>query len=126
MNKKIKIDGQEMEFMANAGTTILFKRAFKTDLMSVIQSAVDGKANSELLDIIPQLAYIMNLQATKGGQMSQLMTEATEDNYYDWLCQFGGGAFLDGDVINKITELWLGTNATTSKSKNSKALRQEK
>lgn len=116
MRKTIEIDGVKTDFEANAGTTMLYKRAFDKDVFVEISSFSNSKGEeARAVDSIERLAYIMNIQS-RGLTLSEMLAEVSEENYYEWLCQFSGGAFIN--VLKEIVGLWLNQSKTTSKSKN--------
>ena len=112
MRKTLLIDDKEMEFEANAGTAVLYKRAFGTDLLKITQGADDV----ESIDAIQKLAFIMNIQTE--GKTSQMLKNATEEKFFDWICQFSTEAFWKADIIQSIVELWVNQQKTSSASKN--------
>lgn len=111
MRKQITIDGKELEFEANAGTAILFKRAFKRDLLQIMQNA-----EKEGLDVVQELAYVMYIQ-TK-GKTSEILKKANETDFFEWICQFSTEAFWSEEVASELINLWVDTQKATSTSKN--------
>jgi len=112
MRETLLIDGNEMEFEANAGTAVLYKRAFGTDILKITQ----GLDDAESIDVVQKLAFIMNIQ-TK-GKTSQMLKDATEEKFFDWICQFSTEAFWEKEVIKGIVKLWVSQQKTSSTSKN--------
>lgn len=99
------IDGNEMELSANAATPFRFKQVFHKDLMTVF--ANEEKAQQEGLEVVTELAYIMNKQAQKAD-----MTKLSFDDFIEWLEGFGPMAFVESseDIVAVYTE----TSATSS------------
>lgn len=112
MRKTLLIDDKEMEFEANAGTAVLYKRAFGSDLLKITQ----GLDDAESIETVQRLAFIMNIQ-TK-GKTSQMLKDATEEKFFDWICQFSTEAFWEKKIIIDIVELWFSQQKTSSTSKN--------
>lgn len=105
MNKKIMVDGTEMELSANAATPFRFKQVFNKDLLAVF--ADEKKAQTEGLEAVSELAYIMNKQA-EGADMSKL----SFDDFIKWLEGFGPMAFVDAS--ESIVEAYTDSTATSS------------
>lgn len=113
MRKTLLIDDKEMEFEANAGTAVLYKRAFGTDLLKITTQGLD---DAESIDTIQKLAFIMNIQTE--GKTSQMLKNATEEKFFEWVCQFSTEAFWEKEIIKGIVQLWISQQKTSSASKN--------
>lgn len=99
MYKKIMVNGTELELSANAATPFRFKQTFHKDLLAIFSN--EKKAEEEGLEVVSELAYIMNKQAEK-ADMSKLSFE----DFIEWLEKFEPMAFVDAseDIINAYTE----------------------
>ena len=105
MFKKITIDGKELEFAANAATPFRFKQVFHKDLFSILGN--EQKAESEGVEAVTQLAYIMAKQAEKAD-----MNKLSEDEFMTWLEDFSGMAFVSAaeDILNIYMDSTVGTS----------------
>ena len=105
MFKKLTIDGNEMEFAANAATPFRFKQVFHKDLFSILGN--EQKAESEGVEAVTQLAYIMAKQAEKAD-----MNKLSEDEFMIWLEDFSGMAFVSAaeDILNIYMDSTVGTS----------------
>lgn len=99
MYKKINIDGREVELSANAATPFRFKQTFQKDLLAVFSN--EEIAQKEGIEVVSELAYIMNKQAEK-ADMSKLSFE----DFIEWLEGFGPMAFVEAseDIIAVYTD----------------------
>lgn len=99
MFTKIQIDGRDMELSANAATPFRFRQVFHKDLLAVF--ANEEKAEAEGLEVVAELAYIMNKQAEKAD-----MTKLSFDDFIEWLEGFGPMAFVEAseDIVGVYTE----------------------
>ena len=77
MNKTIILDGREVSFSANGATPMLYKMAFREDLLVELQKGEDG-----IFEALPKLAYIMAMQGE--GKVKGLSFE----DMIAWLSQF--------------------------------------
>lgn len=104
MFKKITIDGKEVELAANAATPFRFKQVFHKELFSILGN--EQKAESEGVEAVTQLAYIMAKQAEKAD-----MSKLNEDGFLEWLEDFGPMAFVNGaeEILNAYMESTIGT-----------------
>ena len=98
MYKKIIIDGREVELSANAATPFRFKTTFHRDLLSVFSN--EERAEKEGLEVVAELAYIMNKQAEKAD-----MDKLSWDDFIEWLEGFGPMAFVEAseDIVGVYT-----------------------
>lgn len=105
MFKRLTIDGNEMEFAANAATPFRFKQVFHKDLFSILGN--EQKAESEGVEAVTQLAYIMAKQAEKAD-----MNKLNEDEFMTWLENFSGMAFVSAaeDILNIYMDSTVGTS----------------
>ena len=104
MFKKITIDGTELELAANAATPFRFKQVFHKDLFSVLGN--EQKAETEGVEAVTQLAFIMAKQAEKAD-----MGKLTESEFIEWLEGFGPMAFVSGaeQILNAYMDSTVGT-----------------
>ena len=105
MYKKIEIDGREVELSANAATPFRFRQIFHKDLLSILGN--EQKAESEGVEAVTQLAYIMNKQAEKAD-----MTKLNEDEFMVWLEDFGSMAFVN--AAEAILNVYMESTESTS------------
>lgn len=99
MYKKIIVDGNEMELAANAATPFRFKQTFHKDLLAVF--ANEKRAEEEGIEVVSELAYIMNKQAEKAD-----MNKLSFEDFIEWLEKFEPMAFVDAseEIISAYTE----------------------
>ena len=104
MFKKVIIDGKETELMANAATPFRYKQVFGRDLFSILGN--EQKAETEGVEAVTELAYIMSKQAEKAD-----MNKLTKDDFYSWLEGYGSMAFISAaeDIIGVYMEQAQGT-----------------
>lgn len=104
MYKTIVIDGNEMEFAANAATPFRYKQVFKADLFAVLGN--EKRAEEEGAEAVTRLAYIMHKQAEKAD-----MSKLNEDDFMTWLEGFSAMAFINTaeEIINVYMESTAGT-----------------
>lgn len=104
MFKKITIDGKELEFAANAATPFRFKQVFGKDLFAILGN--EQKAETEGVETVTQLAYIMAKQAEKAD-----MNTLNENGFIEWLEDFGPMAFVNGaeEILNIYMDSATGT-----------------
>lgn len=78
--------GRPLELAANAATPYRFKQIFKKDLFQLFTSAaIKGEESGiDIADSLPELAYIMNMQANKKD-----MNSLSYDDFMEWLEGFG-------------------------------------
>lgn len=112
MFKKIKIGGITVPMLANGATPLRYKQVFHKDIISEFQQAQDDY--SKIISSVPELAYIMAMQAkAKDGEVN--LNLINEDGYMEWVEQFEA---MDLPMeTEKITNLYMGNNETTSEPK---------
>lgn len=105
MYTKITIDGKELEFVANAATPFRFKQTFGKDLLQILGN--EAKAETEGVEAVTELAFIMNKQA-EGTDMNKL----NYSEFISWLEGFGSMAFIEAseDILNAYTGQLVGTS----------------
>ena len=104
MFKTITIDGKEIDFAANAATPFRFKQTFHKDLFAVLGN--EQKAETEGVEAVTQLAYIMAKQAEKAD-----MGKLNEDDFITWLEGFSPMAFVNSaeDILNAYMDSTVST-----------------
>lgn len=109
MRKTITIGETPVEMLANAATPFRFRQVFRLDLLKGISAASDGTMdNTESVDYIIRLAYILKEQATGKAKFDKL----TEEDFYKWLEGFETMDVFN--VVDEVAELWLGSQETMS------------
>ena len=105
MFRKITIDGKEVELAANAATPFRYKQVFKQDLFSILGN--EEKAETQGVEAVTQLAYIMSKQAEKAD-----MNKLNYDEFLIWLEEFGPMAFVNSaeEIMNTYMESTVGTS----------------
>ena len=103
MYKTIIIDGNEVEFAANAATPFRYKQVFKSDLFAVLGN--EKRAEEEGAEVVTRLAYIMNKQAQKAD-----MNKLNEEDFITWLEGFSSMAFIN--VADQIINAYMDTLTT--------------
>jgi len=81
MYKEIKVGIKTIPMEANGATPIRYKMLFRKDLLSEFQGAEAD--STRVSDMIPELAYIMAMQAAK-----ERLADKTMEDYIEWLEQF--------------------------------------
>jgi hypothetical protein len=108
MIKEITIGEQTVLMAANAATPIRYKMLFKKDLLAEFQNAEAD--NSRVSDMIPELAYIMAMQAGHEN-----LSGKTFEDYIEWLEQFGPLDLLNAG--GEIAALYIENTQETSTPK---------
>ena len=110
-------------FLATGTTATRFRMIFGRDLMMSITpmtKLADVENNDEvfqiaaecgLIDVVQQLGYVMNKQAEK----ADMNTEATIEDYLEWLDQFDSFTLLNHSL--EIISVYLSNRSTTSTQK---------
>lgn len=104
MFKKVTIDGNELEFTANAATPFRYKQVFKSDLFYVLSD--EKRAEEQGAEAIMRLAYIMNKQAEKAD-----MNKLNEEDFISWLEGYSALAFINAadEIMSVYTDSAQGT-----------------
>ena len=114
MNKVITVGEKEVNLLANAATPIRYKMVFGEDVMVAFNQITNEKRDSgEILDIVSQLAYIMNAQAIMNRDELKKLNRET---FIEWLEDFGAMDFVNAS--EEIINTYLEQSGTESKSKN--------
>ena len=106
MYKKITVDGKEMELAANAATPFRYKQVFHKDLLSIFSN--EEKAETQGVEAITELAYIMAKQAEKAD-----MNRLTYEEFIEWLEGFEPMAFVESaeDILNVYVDSAITTSS---------------
>ena len=105
MYKKLTIDGTEVEFVANAATPFRYKQVFHKDLFAILGN--EQKAETEGVEAVTELAYIMAKQAEKAD-----MGKLNYEDFISWLEQFSGMAFVE--AAEDILSVYMNQTQNTS------------
>ena len=105
MFKTLNIDGKEIEFAANAATPFRYRQVFHKDLLSILGN--EEKAQTEGVEAVTELAYIMAKQAEKTD-----MTKLNENGFLEWLEDFGSMAFVN--AAEEILSVYMESTETTA------------
>ena len=107
MFKELEIRDIKLSLLANGDTPYHYKRLFGKDLLKQLTSTGEYEIAS---DEIPELAFIMAMQAEKAD-----MAQLTFDKYIEWLEQFDA---LDM-VMNStaIADVYIGNTIPQEKPK---------
>lgn len=108
MFKVIEVGNIAVPMEANAATPIRYKMLFKKDLLAEFQNAEAD--NSRVSDMIPELAYIMAMQAGHEN-----LSGKTFEDYIEWLEQFGPLDLLNAG--GEIAALYIENTQETSTPK---------
>lgn len=125
----LEIDGdvKTMELASSGGTAVLYKRMFGKDLIKTIMdfdkynkgsieatktAIIEGEGFS-FLEFVKELAFIMNLEATKDTNRFSYLNE---ESYVDFLCSYDDEFFTlkSADIISA----WGRNTKTMSQLKN--------
>lgn len=104
MYKKITVGDKEMELNANAATPFRFKQVFGKDLLQILGN--EEKAETEGVEAVTELAFIMNKQAEKAN-----MTNLSYEDFLNWLEDFSAMAFIEAaeEILNVYMDQTVGT-----------------
>lgn len=105
MYRKIEIDGREIEFAANAATPFRYKQVFGKDLFGIFGNA--EKAETEGVEAVTELAYIMAKQAEKAD-----MGKLNYEEFINWLENFSAMAFIEN--AEQIMNVYMESAKTTA------------
>ena len=105
MYKSMVIDGKTINFSANGATPFRFKQIFQKDLFSILGN--EEKAESEGVEAVTELAYIMAKQA-EGVDMNKLNYE----DFIAWLEGFSSMAFVEN--AEEILNIYMSSSVGTS------------
>ena len=105
MLKTVTIDGNEIEFAANAATPFRYKQIFQKDLLQILGN--EEKAQQEGVEAVTQLAYIMAKQAEKAD-----MAKLSMDDFITWLEGFSAMAFVEN--AEEILNVYMDSTSTTA------------
>lgn len=113
MIKDIKIGDKDITLSANAGVAFVYKRIFRTDMLSDLAKMSKDEMNT--VETVQRMAFVM-------AMMHELpiaeCLNLTEIKYLEWLCDFEINAFSSADVIIEILNIWNNSEATTVTEKN--------
>lgn len=109
MTRDIKVGSVPVKFTGNAATTYRYKQLFKRDLIKEFM-----ERGSDLdTDMIIELAYVMNLQAS--GATTETFNSTSFEDYLAWL---DGFEFLDIlGAAPEILGLWADNAQQVAKAK---------
>lgn len=110
MFKVVNIGECEVPMLANGATPYRYKQLYGADLMKAFSNLTQGN-ESEGLDVVVRLAYVMAMAAKKED-----MNRLNEEGFYSWLEQFENNELIS--AAEQIISVYLGQNKSTSKSKN--------
>lgn len=105
MFKNVIIGEKEVELSANAATPFRFKQVFQKDLFSVF--ANEANAETEGLETVSQLAYIMAKQAEKAD-----MNKLNQEEFLSWLEEFGPMDFANS--AEEILNVYMGSTISSA------------
>ena len=84
MKRDIQIGEKTISFLSNGVTPLFYKQLFKKDLLQTLK----GNGEWDIVgDHIPELAFIMAMQAQENMTAAEMM-KLSYENYIDWLSQF--------------------------------------
>lgn len=114
MYGEIKIGDKKVPMLAMASTDIYYKRIFHEDPLVIQSTKMDDIAFQ--LDMTMKLGFVM----AKFFELKTptKMRELTEDDYIDWLDQFGREEYYD--ALEDIRKVYEGQQIGTSEAKKSK------
>ena len=112
MYKEIKIGGITVPMLANGATPYRYRNVFHKDIIVEFQQAQEDY--SKVVNSIPELAFIMAMQAkAKNGESD--LNLLNEDTFEKWLEDFDA---MDLPIVaEQIINLYLGNSATSSEPK---------
>lgn len=118
----MNLGGQELKLAANGATPLRYKMIFGKDLLCEINKMhKDEKDEGELVEMVTQLAFVMNKQATCDKQE---LAKLNKNELLEWLEQFNS-AFCFAEKASEILSFYLGNESTDSKPKNEQGQAKE-
>lgn len=123
MYSRIDIGGKPVELTSNAATPRLYHKIFGADLLrefasmdtSTIKDS-DSLEGIETLELVKQLAYVLNMQATR--PFRDIYGKATEADYVEWLTGFEEEDFYNPDTLIDIISVWQKSARSSVQPKN--------
>lgn len=114
MLKEVRIGGQLVRLFANAGTPLRYRALFKKDLIQMVSDIIDEKAtNADLINMAPELAFIMNAQADR---TKEELSRLTMQDYFDWVDKFEDPmGFVNAAA--EILSVYINNTESTAESK---------
>ena len=110
MKGTVTIGSVEVGMLATAASPILYKRVFHKDFFKALNSA--QKDESEGVSLFEEMGFIMAMQDCKSVEE---LSKLTEDNYIEWLNQFGAEEMLL--AVSDIAQIYRGQEVTNSAPK---------
>ena len=116
MYGEIKIGNTTVPMLAMASTDIYYKRIFHEDPLKIQMEAYKNEDMAAQVDMTMKLGFVM----AKFYQLktASKMRELNEDDYVDWLDQFGREELVD--ALGDIRSIYEGQQIGTSEAKKSK------
>ncbi len=113
--EQLKIDGKELNCVANAITPMLFRMIFKKDFLvelsffiqykdKEITSEEDMTAMLAKSDSISKMLFVMNKQASESDTQKLMNTDLAD--YYNWLASFSMLTFMKIENLVSIVNVW--------------------
>lgn len=114
MLKEISIGKQKTKLLANAATPLYYKQTFNKDVISKIYNSEDRIR--DVGDLAPELAFIMQAQATASSEGRRTKPEdISKEKYIEYLEGFDPLDFLNAS--QEILGVYLGDAMAESKPK---------
>lgn len=112
MRKTITLEGgKAVDLAANAATPFRFKQLFNTDLLKIFKQSTENEEDqTDLADVITQMAYIMNRQA-EGADMNKI----SMDDFYTWLEDYEPMDFIT--VGDKVVDVYMASAKVSVEAK---------
>lgn len=124
MRRYINVGGKDIAFEANLGSAELYeiltgKNLFDELNANKVKTKEDpekDKKSVSVLSVYKKLAFVMCVQAQE-PDIKAMKARMNDDEYITWLFNFDVSDF-NNDFILDITDLWTGSQRSTSESKN--------
>ena len=100
------IHGEELKMVSNAATTFIYKRAYKQDIIKLMNEMKDDAPDYE---VIWRLGYIQHLQTKM--PFKEILNTITDEDCIEWLEQFESN---DAEAMGEILRIFRGQQRTTS------------
>lgn len=110
MKGTFKINGEDMELVANAASPYIYKQVFQEDFLI---ATTKEEPDPQLME---KMAYVMYKQA-EVSDISQLM-KLSLDGFYKWLEGFEPMTFVDGELVQELTNFYFKQTKSSAIPKN--------
>lgn len=103
MQKTIMVGDKELTLRSSAATPYRYTQIFHEDFFKAITSLMGADDDTESIDVVCKLAYVMASQANNDD-----MDALNKDKFIDWLDGFEFSDF--SEVLSDVVEVYTGSS----------------